>query len=97
MGAGGVPNRSVIIVKGRSGDLPTSGAVPNSRMDLYVHGVKIQSRWFDFEGKVVRNRDYIHQDRHHSHYFPHDHVWYWIGDEAYREPEFIEPDYEYYN
>ena len=34
MGAGGVPNVTIVRIDGRSGDLPTSGAKPNSRYDL---------------------------------------------------------------
>lgn len=56
-------------IDGKRGDLPTSGAKPNSRYDLYVNGEKIQSRWFDSEGNVVRNRDYDHKNAHHNHFF----------------------------
>ena len=37
MGAGGVPNRTIERVDGKRkrGDLPISGAKPNSRYDLY--------------------------------------------------------------
>lgn len=31
MGSGGVPNRGAEIIDGKRGDLPTSGAKPNSR------------------------------------------------------------------
>ena len=31
MGAGGVPNRTLVRVDGKRGDLPTSKAKPNSR------------------------------------------------------------------
>ena len=41
MGSGGVPNRTIIRVDGRSGDLPTKGVKPNSRYDLYFNGKKI--------------------------------------------------------
>ena len=75
MGAGGIPNRTIEVVYGRRGDLPTHGAKPNSRYDLYVDGVIIQSRWFDQDGNVIRNRDFEHQDSHHNHFFPHDHKW----------------------
>ena len=34
MGAGGVPNRTIEIVHGKRGDLPTNGDKPNSRYDL---------------------------------------------------------------
>ncbi|GEM_PF-4760605 len=43
---------------GRLGDLKTKGK-PNSRADLYnKNGEKIQSRWYDADGKVTHNRDY---------------------------------------
>ena len=42
MGAGGVPNRTIKIVNGKRGDLPTSGAKTNSGCDLYVNGEKVQ-------------------------------------------------------
>ena len=55
MGGGGVPSGGVTPVYGRRGDLPKSGK-PNSRADLYVDGKKVQSRWYDHEGRVIRNR-----------------------------------------
>lgn len=94
MGAGGVPNRTIERVDGKRGDLPTSGAKPNARYDLYVNGQKVQSRWFDSNGKVVRNRDFDHQDGHHNHEFPHDHNWSWINNQPIRDKNPIKPDYE---
>ncbi len=96
MGAGGVPNRGIETVYGRSGSLITSGAKPNHRYDLIHNGVRIQSRWYDKEGKVERNRDYQHQDAKKTHYFPHDHIWTWIKDKPVRDKNFVEPDYENY-
>ena len=95
MGAGGVPNRTVERIDGRPGDLPSKGVKPNSRYDLYVDGIKVQSRWFDYEGKARRNRDYIHQDAHNNHKFPHDHVWNWSNKRP-RDPSWVNPDYENY-
>ncbi len=97
MGAGGVPNRAIELISGRHGDLPTRDAKPNSRYDLYENGEKIQSRWFDDEGKVVRNRDYKHQNSHDNHFFPHDHKWNWINDQPIRDKNALEPDYEHFN
>ena len=97
MGAGGVSNRGVEIVYGKRGSLPTRGAKPNHRYDLYVNGIKIQSRWFDENGNVIRNRDYEHQDAHNNHTFPHDHVWSWLKGYPKRNPDNLEPDYENYN
>lgn len=94
MGAGGVPNRTIVRIDGRSGDLPTRGAKPNSRYDLYENGKKIQSRWFDENGNVIRNRDYKHQDAHNNHTFPHDHKWIWNKGFPKRNPDNLEPDYE---
>ena len=95
MGSGGVPNRTIVRVDGRSGDLPTSGVKPNSRYDLYVNGRKIQSRWYDAQGKAVRNRDYFHQDPFNNHTFPHDHNWNWQNARP-RLPENLNPDYNNY-
>ena len=97
MGAGGVPNRTIIRVDGRSGDLPTKGAKPNTRYDLYENGKLRQSRWFDENGNVVRNRDYFHQDRFNNHTFPHDHAWVHKDNGLKRIPENLEPDYNKYN
>ena len=66
MGGRRVPSVGVTISNGRRGELPKTGK-PNSRADLYVNGKKVQSRWFDHEGKVIRNRDYDHQDAHNNH------------------------------
>ena len=97
MGAGGVPNRTIEIIEGRNGDLPVRGAKPNSRYDLYVNRQKIQSRWYDGNGKAIRNRDFTHQDAHRNHNFPHDHNWRWINNKAIRIADNLEPDYERFN
>lgn len=96
MGSGGVPNRTIERVDGRCGDLPTSGAKPNSRYDLYVNGEKVQSRWFDSNGRVTRNRDYNHQNAHNNHEFPHDHNWSWEKGYPERNPENLDPNYNLY-
>ena len=92
MGAGGVPNRTIVRIDGRHGGLPSRDAKPNSRYDLYVKGRKEQSRWFDKNGFAIRNRDYFHQDAHNNHTFPHDHIWNWHLNQP-RLPENLEPDY----
>lgn len=97
MGAGGIPSGGIVIVNGRRGDLPTKTSHINSRYDLYVNGVRVQSRWFDSKGSVVRNRDFIHQDAHHNHIFPHDHRWVIVNGEPSRIPTNLEPDYEHYD
>lgn len=97
MGSGGVPNRTIERIDGKRGDLPTRVIKPNSRYDLYVDGEKIQSRWFDESGNVIRNRDYDHQDSHHNHEFPHDHNWKWENEIPRRSPENLKPNYEKFN
>lgn len=97
MGAGGVPNRNIEVIYGRYGDLPVRGAKPNSRYDLYVDGKMVQCRWFDAYGKVVRNRDYEHQNAHNNHKFPHDHIWFWDKGKPIRSKDGYEPDYKNYN
>ena len=44
MGAGGIPSGGVIIVHGKRGDLPIVTSHINSRYDLYVDGIRVQSR-----------------------------------------------------
>ena len=66
---------------------------PNSRYDLYVGGKKKQSRWYDHEGKAIRNRDYFHQDPKGDIPFPHDHPWNWSSGKGERyEGHDIPPD-----
>lgn len=96
MGAGGVPNRTIERIDGRYGGLPTRSAKPNARYDLYVNGNKVQSRWFDLDARVTRNRDFKHQDAHHNHKFPHDHNWVWVNGKPIRDKNPVEPDYEKY-
>jgi hypothetical protein len=96
MGAGGVPNRTIVRIDGRHGDLPTSGAKPNSRYDLYVNGSLVQRRWFDENGNVTRNRDFSHQNAHNNHEFPHDHEWSWNEGFPNRIKDNLSPDYETY-
>ena len=92
MGGGGVPSGGVTVKHGRRGELPKIGK-PNSRIDLYVNGTRVQSRRFDHEGKVIRNRDYNHQDAHRNHVFPHDHDWEWRNGNPKRGKEGLKPDY----
>ena len=97
MGAGGIPSGGIVIVHGRRGDLPTKTSHINSRYDLYVNGVRVQSRWFDGNGLAIRNRDYDHQDAHNNHEFPHDHGWQNVNGQPVRIPTNLDPDYENYN
>ena len=65
---------------------------PNSRYDLYVGGKKKQSRWYDHEGKAIRNRDYFHSAKPNTP-FPHDHPWDWSSGKGKRyEGQDIPPD-----
>lgn len=77
MGGGGEMSGGTYVVNGRYGDFPVRNAKPNSRYDLYVNGVLVQSRFFDYEGKATYNKDYHHQDSHSNHEFPHTHSWTW--------------------
>ena len=92
MGGGGVPSGGVTIKYGKRGDFDTE-FTPNSRQDLYVNGKKVQSRWFDYKGKVIRNRDYDHQDAHHTHIFPHDYDWVWKDNRPIRDTQWVDPDF----
>ena len=94
MGAGGVPNRSVEIVEGSR--LERNGK-PNSRTDRFQNGRLKQQRWYDKNGRAVRNRDFEHGNGDNSHFFPHDHEWSWNNGEGVRGHESLEPDYDNYN
>ena len=93
MGGGGVPSGGVYVIHGRSGDLPYIVTHINSRYDLFVNGKRIQSRWYNPQGKAIRNRDYIHGNGGNNHFFPHDHNWSW-GKNSPRDKEALPPDYE---
>lgn len=64
---------------------------PNSRSDLYKNGRLKQSRWYDYEGKAVRNRNYFHQNPKGDIPFPHDHTWEWINGKGTRSNGHILP------
>lgn len=87
MGAGGVPNRGVEIVYDRN--LKKVGK-PNIRVDKYKNGEKIQSRWYDKDGRAIRNRDYKHSGNMN---FPHDHKWDWSKEDP-RGKEHLDPDFD---
>lgn len=76
MGGKCSPSGGIETTTGRIGTLKTEGK-PNSRMDLYQNGERIQSRWYDSDGWVMWNRDYKHSDPFNNHKFPHDHNWKW--------------------
>lgn len=91
MGAGGVPNRGVEITEANS--LEKTGH-PNSKVLRYKNGKLKQARWYDNEGRAIRNRDYAHSGTMD---FPHDHDWDCSSGEAIRGEEHLQPDYKNYN
>lgn len=88
MGAGGVPNCGVEISYERR--LPQTHK-PNSKIDRYRDGKRVQSRWYGEDGKAERNRDYSHGG---DYPFPHDHDWTWNGENGNRGEEHLPPDYD---
>ena len=96
MGAGGIPSGGVIIVRNKN-RLPSKVEHINSRYDLYVDGRRKQSRWYDSNGIVVRNRDYFHSDPKGDHTFPHDHGWAMVNGEPTRISTNLPPDYIHFN
>ncbi len=97
MGAGGIPSGGVIKVHSEHHGLPAKTEHINSRFDLYVGGRRKQSRWYDANGIVVRNRDYFHEDPKHDHKFPHDHKWEIVNGEPRRISTNLDPDYHNFN
>ena len=95
MGAGGSSSGGVHITYARNLKITDK---PNSRSDRYDKDsmTLIQSRWYDEKGRAVRNRDYVHQNAHANHFFPHDHNWNWTDDKGLRGKEPLLPDYENY-
>jgi len=93
MGSGGVPNRTVEISYERS--LEPTGK-PNTRVDRYSKrdGKKLQSRWYDKNGKAERNRDYSSNNGSADN--PHDHIWDWSKGYGERGREHLAPDYDNY-
>lgn len=68
----------IIIMIGKIGDIPACNQTPNSRIDLFnKDGRLIQQRWFDEEGKAMKNRDWEHGSKGGVHNFPHIHKWNW--------------------
>ena len=102
MGSGGLPSGGVTKVYGRIGSLPRFGAKANSRIDLYIRdGKRVQSRWYDHNGIVIRNRDYSE-----TKYGIHDHLWSPYTEtynengilkaKTERDIHHIAPDYQHY-
>lgn len=55
---------------------PDTTGVPNSKYKYYKNGKKIQERWFDKDGKVIKDRDYTNHGNSKLHpKVPHDHDW----------------------
>ena len=62
--------------------LPLIGE-PDSYQDLYDHNGELkQRRFYDPDGKAIKDIDYKHSGE--GHVFPHNHFWRWIGDKAIR-------------
>lgn len=75
MGGACMPSGGVSDLAGSIGKMPMVGK-PNSRMDMYNEfGEKIQSRWFDWRGQPIYDRDFKHGNKGGIHKFPHDHRW----------------------
>lgn len=62
-------------------NLPTKDQKPNSSMDLYDKetGELLQRRFFDENGRAIKDIDYKHNDPHNTHTFPHEHYWDWTN------------------
>ena len=82
MGGGGATSGGTFVFT-KARKLEPTGK-PNSRGDLYKNGRLKQSRWYDYEGKAICNRDYFHQNPKGDTAFPHDHIWEWINGEGTR-------------
>ena len=91
MGGGGAPSGGTFVFR-TARKLESTGK-PNSRGNLYVNGRLKQSRWYDHEGKPIRNRDYFHQNPGDRVTFPHDHNWGWVNGRWTRIKTHVEPDY----
>ncbi|MDF9825520.1 hypothetical protein M2475_001967 [Breznakia sp. PF5-3] len=65
-------------VNGRSGDLPKT-STPNSSQDLYVNGELWQRRFYDSNGNMIKDIDFLHGNGSGTHTFPHEHYWEWIN------------------
>jgi len=66
------PSGGIQSVTGRVGDLDREGK-PNTRVDIFDKlGQIMQSWWFDAEGWLMHQRDYLHSGKGP---FPHDHKW----------------------
>lgn len=59
----------------RSGALPKT-STPMSSKDLYVKGELWQRRYYDAEGKCIKDIDFMHGGKD-THVFPHEHFWTW--------------------
>jgi len=55
-------------------------STPNSRQDLYVDGELWQRRYYDGNGNMIKDIDFIHNNSGEmQHTFPHEHYWNNIG------------------
>jgi len=75
MGGACMPSGGVSSFIGSIGKMPIDGEV-NSRKDMYNEfGEKIQSRWYNWLGQPIYDRDFKHGNHGGIHNFPHDHKW----------------------
>ena len=86
MGGACMPSGGVNITVGRIGSMPHKNGVPNSRTDMYNDlGEKIQSRWYNWLGQPIYDRDFKHGNNGGIHEFPHDHRW--VNGKRAKKPE----------
>ncbi len=89
MGGACMPSGGVNSILGRTGKMPYSSKIPNSRTDMYNEfGKKIQSRWYDWQGQPIYDRDFKHGNNGGIHEFPHDHRW--VNGVRNKKPELVD-------
>ena len=64
----------------RSGEFPKT-STPNSSQDLYNKGTGelLQRRFYDSNGNMIKDIDFLHGDGSGVHTFPHEHYWEWVN------------------
>ncbi len=92
MGAGGATNQGTNHIE--CSKLSKTGK-PNSKAIRLKNGQIVQVRWYDKNGKAIKNRDYSHAGKGVE--FPHDHGWSWQGENGQRGAEHLDPDYDNFN
>jgi hypothetical protein len=64
-------------------NLPREGE-PNSSTDLFRDNQLVQRRYYDENGRALRDIDFSHSNGDSSHTFPHTHDWTWEGNNSTR-------------